>query len=113
MAKQNKVEMVEAVEAATWVPMPKYGKTVDNALARRDAYSAEVFVGMGRTAPPRAGTASFAVWATLDTECRGLSRAAVLAKCAEAEREWHKAANRTPGNVAPAGWLRTFGAVFE
>jgi hypothetical protein len=104
-----------------WQPREKYATTVSNAIARADASAATpagavvaasvpVLLSIGNPIA-RAGTARAAALAALQAHI-GQPRAVVLAAVATAEREWHKRENRTPGNLAPAGWLRENG-VFE
>jgi hypothetical protein len=111
-----------AVEAPAWVPMPNYAKTAENTLARKSVAPhspagavspASVPVLVGHANPNvRAGTARAAALAALQ-HSMGQPRPVVLANVLHAEMEWHKSTGRTPGNLAPTGWLRTFGAKFE
>jgi hypothetical protein len=109
------------VEAPSWVPMPNYAKTVENTLARKSvaphspqgAVSPATLPVLVSCANPnvRAGTARAAALAALQASI-GQPRPVVLAAVTTAELDWHKANGRTPGNLSPTGWLRTFGAVF-
>jgi len=110
------------VEAPVWVPAPNYAKTVENTMARKSVAPhspqgavspASVPVLVGCANPNvRAGTARAAALAALQASI-GQPRPVVLANVLAAEMAWHKGANRTPGNLAPTGWLRTFQAKFE
>lgn len=59
----------------------------------------------------RNGTARAAAYAALLANV-GQPRAAVLAAVKDAETKWHTDNGRTPKGIAPAGWLRLFGATF-
>ena len=59
----------------------------------------------------RNGTARAAAYAALLANV-GQPRPGVLAAVKQAETAWHVANGRTPKGIAPAGWLRLFGATF-
>jgi hypothetical protein len=100
-----------AQQAPAWVPMPKYATTIANTVAGgASPASGPVLVSVGVTTA-RAGTARAAALAALLASV-GQPRNVVLAAVAQSEKSWHMAQGRTPGQVSPAGWLRTFAATF-
>lgn len=115
------VAVEPAVEAPVWQPAANYAKTVENTIARSmvaphspagATAPQAVHVLLSHTTPTvRPGTARAAALAALQASI-GQPRPAVLAAVTLSELQWHKANGRTPGNLAPTGWLRTFNAVF-
>lgn len=115
------VEVTAPAPAVEWVPAPNYAKTAVNTIARaqvsphspQGAVSpASVQVLISHVSPTvRPGTARAAALEALHNSI-GLPRNIVLENVLRSEMAWHKANGRTPGNLAPTGWLRTFGAVF-
>lgn len=115
------VEVTAPVEAPAWVPMPNYAKTVENTVKRSQVAphspqgavapsAVQVLLSHGHPTV-RPGTARAAALEALQASI-GQPRPVVLANVLASEMAWHKANGRTPGNLAPTGWLRTFNAVF-
>ena len=115
------VEVTAPVEAPAWVPAPNYAKTVEGTVKRAQVSphspqgavapsAVQVLLSHGNPTV-RSGTARAAALAALQASI-GQPRNVVLANVLASEMAWHKANGRTPGNLAPTGWLRTFNAVF-
>jgi hypothetical protein len=112
---------VTAPAPVEWVPAPNYSKTATNTIARAQVSPhspagavspSSVHVLLSHVSPTvRPGTARAAALEAMQRSI-GQPRNIVLENVLRSEMAWHKANGRTPGNLAPTGWLRTFGAVF-
>ena len=111
---------VTAPAPVEWVPAPNYSKTATNTIARAQVSPhspagavspSSVHVLLSHVSPTvRPGTARAAALEAMQRSI-GQPRNIVLENVLRSEMAWHKANGRTPGNLAPTGWLRTFGAV--
>jgi len=93
-----------------WQAKPKYAATIAKATALPAAMGGEVLVAVTEVTC-RPNTARAAAYAAL-VRSVGQPKEVVTKAVAEAEKSWHMAQGRTPTNVSPVGWFRTFDAKF-
>ena len=111
---QQAVEALPVMEVE-YVTPAEYAAVVAKQEARFAAMGdARKLVGFNKPYTGREGTITAAVWDALQHDA-GATYPQVLALALAAEQAAHKARGKAPKGtgMSAAGWLRTFGAVFE